>query len=118
MHSKSAFIFKLFIDIAQIEKALKRDDFVSVNHRVSAFLESYFDIIFALNKAPHPGEKKLIKTASELEILPDNFSQNLEILLKSISQFDDSILSIIDRINSELSAGFSSELDKILIKRL
>ena len=91
----------------QIEKALKRDDFVSVNHRVSAFLESYFDIIFALNKRAHPGEKKLIKTASDFAILPDNFPLNLEHLLKSISKFDDTVLSAIDKI--------ISELDKVLI---
>ena len=41
----------------QIEKAIKRDDKNSINHRISAFMASYFDIIFAKNKMLHPGEK-------------------------------------------------------------
>lgn len=32
----------------QIEKAIARNDLVSINHRSAAFLASYFDIIFAL----------------------------------------------------------------------
>ncbi len=47
----------------QIEKALTRNDFVSVNHRISAFLASYFDVIFALNETLHPGEKRLMNYA-------------------------------------------------------
>ncbi len=42
----------------QIKKAQERGDIVSVNHRITAFLESYFDVIFALNRQTHPGEKK------------------------------------------------------------
>ena len=49
----------------QIKKAIGRDDYVSVNHRVSALLASYFDIIFAKNKFWHPGEKKIIKIIKE-----------------------------------------------------
>ena len=46
---------------AQIINAYQRGDFVSVNHRISAYLASYFDIIFALNKMYHPGEKRLVE---------------------------------------------------------
>ena len=49
----------------QIKKALMRNDIVSVNHRITAFLASYFDIIFATNKLLHPGEKRLIKYAQD-----------------------------------------------------
>ena len=62
----------------QIEKAIKRKDIVSVNHRVSAILSSYFDVLFALNKELHPGEKKLIKYSYKLcKSLPKNFETDI-----------------------------------------
>lgn len=45
----------------QIEKAAQRNDLVSINHRVAALLASYFDVIFALNRVLHPGEKRLMQ---------------------------------------------------------
>jgi hypothetical protein len=39
----------------QILRAARRTDIVSVNHRTAAFLASYFDVLFALNRMPNPG---------------------------------------------------------------
>lgn len=69
----------------QVTKALNRGDLVSINHRISAFLESYFDIIFALNKQTHPGEKRLMTLCRQnCPILPEHFEENLNLLFASM----------------------------------
>ena len=80
----------------QIEKALKRGDVNSVNHRLAAFMASYFDIIFALNGLLHPGEKRLVKYAEEhCQILPEYFAKNINHLLK---QPNPATLKILDQM--------------------
>lgn len=80
----------------QIEKALKRGDTNSVNHRIAAFLASYFDIIFAKNKLLHPGEKRLVQYCkTNCTILPANFEENINNLL---TQPNDNTLKILDEI--------------------
>ena len=84
----------------QIEKAILRNDAVSINHRIAAFVASYFDIIFALNEQLHPGEKRLIQFAkNNCKILPNNFENNL---IKLFEQPNSTTLNILDLIVKEL----------------
>ncbi|USD66146.1 DUF4037 domain-containing protein [Vibrio sp. SCSIO 43136] len=66
----------------QIKKALQRNDIISVHHRLTEYLASYFDILFALNQLPHPGEKRLLDVAKRwCPHLPQDFEHNIEQLL-------------------------------------
>ena len=86
---------------AQIEKAETREDFVSVNHRVTEFLASYFDIIFALNEMTHPGEKRMQSIGSkECKILPKHFNENLNRLFEGM--FREKISPIIKDMVNEI----------------
>ena len=85
----------------QIKKAENRGDLVSVNHRVTEFLASYFDIIFALNEMTHPGEKKMQSICSkECKILPNRFDQNLNRLFAGM--FRESISDVINDMIIEI----------------
>ena len=83
----------------QIKKAILRKDFVSINHRITEFLASYFDIIFALNELTHPGEKRLVEISlKKCKKLPKNFSQNIENLLKNIAVNNENVNLYIQEI--------------------
>ena len=87
----------------QIAKAIARNDRVSVNHRTAAFLESYFDIIFALNKLTHPGEKRMVQYAKEkAEILPVNFEENLDCLFRNLFADSDIVSRTLAAITTAL----------------
>ena len=84
----------------QIKKAMLRNDVNSINHRIAAFLASYFDVIFALNEILHPGEKRLIAYAKNYcKILPDSFEENINNLLV---QPNSNTLSILEDIMTNL----------------
>ena len=87
----------------QILKALNRNDFVSVNHRLAAFLESYFDVIFALNELSHPGEKRMLAYALEYcLILPKNFEENIDLLLKSAFSNKEVFIKTLEEVIHQL----------------
>lgn len=87
----------------QVKKALKRDDILSINHRISAFFESYFDIIFAVNMKLHPGEKKLLKiTGEQLEYLPENMEIDIRELFENLHKKELSIIDKLDVITDRL----------------
>lgn len=86
----------------QIKKAIERGDIVSINHRITEFLASYFDILFALNKEMHPGEKRLIPLCKKhCEHLPKNFEENLNTLLTSNHE-PEKIVDVLDEMIKEI----------------
>lgn len=87
----------------QILKAVNRGDIISVNHKTSAFFESYFDVLFALNKLTHPGEKRLIQLCkNKCEILPCDFEENIEKLFYDLYNDRTAVEFDIDKIIYEL----------------
>ncbi|MBA2276759.1 MAG: DUF4037 domain-containing protein [Chloroflexia bacterium] len=62
----------------QIDLAIARDDPVSVQHRTAALLASYTDVLFALNRQPHPGEKRVLRQlAARCSRLPSGFETDV-----------------------------------------
>lgn len=88
---------------AQIDKALRRLDWVSVNHRVAALLASYFDILFAVNRLTHPGEKRLIETAEACcERLPKQFAVDVRILVRNTGSEEIDLMADVTRLLDRL----------------
>jgi hypothetical protein len=86
----------------QIEKALQRDDVVSVHHRLSALLASYCDILFAANARPHPGEKRLLVHLSALPELPASACADIRMLLAFSVLGPAGLPALIRRLDSRL----------------
>ena len=87
----------------QIKKASGRNDLVAVNHRVTAFMESYFEIIFAMNQMTHPGEKRQVEYAKKYgKILPYRFEENITDLFNVLYTDFDKANHIIKQMYEEL----------------
>jgi predicted nucleotidyltransferase len=93
----------------QIEKAVRRGDQVSVNHRVAALLASYFDVLFALNRLPNPGEKRLVEQAGRLcRRLAPGMPAQVERVLRAASGDSRDLVTRIDAL--------IDGLDKLMIE--
>lgn len=89
----------------QIQNAVRRHDSVSVNHRVAALLASYFDVIFALNAIPHPGEKRLLEIATKrCAKLPQAMCEHIEHVLRATASADETLVQAINRLIDGLDA--------------
>lgn len=66
----------------QLSRAAARGDRVAVNHRTAAFLASAFDLLLALNRLPHPGEKRLMEHLRRAgRLAPPGLEAQVEALL-------------------------------------
>lgn len=71
--------------VRQLEQAVSRRDLVSIQHRITAILASYFDILFAVNLRLHPGQKRLIELAKrQCTKVPPRFDFTIKEMLKAI----------------------------------
>lgn len=87
----------------QIQKAVQRHDSVSVNHRVAGLLVSYFDVIFALNAMPHPGEKRLLEIAAErCTKLPQAMCEQAERVLQAAASTDTTLVHAVNQLIDNL----------------
>lgn len=94
----------------QVEKAVNRGDLVSVNHRLAAFLASYFDILFALNRVLHPGEKRLLQKLKVLcPLLPQSLESDVTLVLKLAGEGDPRLIPVLQNMVDRLDALLSAE---------
>lgn len=87
----------------QIKKAIKRNDIISINHRIAEYLAIYFDILFAINERFHPGEKRLLEYLDKLDIAPINVKENIKRLLESGNENSKEKIEKIDELSIELN---------------
>jgi hypothetical protein len=88
--------------LQQIRAAIARQDPVSLNHRVAAWLSSYFDILFAINGQFHPGEKRLLIYAEELTNLPRNAVMDIQQLCDFAGRIEIPIVAHLERMLERL----------------
>ena len=83
----------------QIDLAVMRNDAVSVNHRVTALLASYFDVLFAVNELAHPGEKRIVQHAREsCSKCPPDMERQVTELAASAGQPDGRVVNKVNAL--------------------
>ncbi len=94
----------------QIATAVGRGDLVSVNHRLAMLLACYFDILFAVNRVPHPGGKRLLTLATALcPSLPTNMAADVTACLTAAGAAPGELLGHLARLLDRLDEWLDGE---------
>lgn len=89
----------------QMAKAVSRGDRVGINHRLAKLLASYFDILFAVNRQTHPGDKRLLAWAAALcPSLPEGMAEDVTAALAAAGAAPGELLGHVDRLLDRLDA--------------
>ena len=95
--------------LAQMKAAIARDDLINLNHRVAVWIASYSDILFAVNRRYHPGEKRLLVYMQGLPDLPEGAVEDVPRLCALAGSLSSLII--------EQVSGMLSRLDRWLLKK-
>ena len=89
--------------INQIKAVVARQDLVSINHRLASFLASYFDVLFAVNRTLHPGEKRLVQSAMQLcDKIPPHMEVHIIAIVESASTANPIMVEHLNMLVDEL----------------
>jgi predicted nucleotidyltransferase len=88
----------------QIHAARRRGDLLSLNHRVAAWLASYFDIVFAVNRRFHPGEKRMLDHVTTLPSLPENLIPDVRLACTKSGDLDYDTGDHLAKVRNRLKA--------------
>lgn len=87
----------------QLSSAIARNDRVFVNNLLYMVFNSYFDILFALNHALHPGSKRQLAYAEALPLKPEKMSEDVNALMThDLETITDTTRQLIDRLEKLL----------------
>jgi Domain of unknown function (DUF4037) len=93
--------------LAQIEAAIARGDVISLNHRTAVWIASYTDILFAVSRRYHPGEKRLQTYLADLPSRPDGALENLTKLCELAGSLSSPIVEHISLMLQRLDEWLS-----------
>ena len=89
----------------QIRRAVSHGDQVSVNHRIAALLASVFDILFAVNRLLHPGEKCLLAIVERrCARVPVGFQEQVNGLINCTGDVLENASTLLDGLDELLIA--------------
>lgn len=87
----------------QITKAMQRQDIVDLQHKVTNYLASVFDIVFAVNRMPHPGEKRLIDFVErQCRLRPPELRQKIETIFGGVANDPASVIAAVDQLTDAI----------------